>query len=133
MLLSLPYRILKTLQTTLDLDTDIQLDGAQVIGVHQLESLFTCVSCKRGTVKKNTATTGICQQCSTVQRLKQQKLTCKLFVEAGDEHLTIRAYEDLLTAIAGPNQPITCENLLSSRPFNLKYNEYHVLTSVSRM
>ena len=52
-----------------DLDTDIQLDGAQIIGVHQLESLFTCVSCKKGTVKKNSATTGTCQQCSTVQRV----------------------------------------------------------------
>ena len=43
-----------------------------------------------------------------------------------------QAYEDTLTAIVQPDEQITCENLLASRPFNLKYNDYHVLTSVSR-
>ena len=114
-----------------DLDDDSQLDGAQVIGVHQLETIFTCISCKKGTVKQTSTTTGTCQQCATMQKLMKKKLTCKLFIEAGDEHLTVRAYEDVLTAIVEPSE-ITCENLLTSRPFNLKYNEYHVLTSVSR-
>ena len=45
-----------------DLDNDTTLDGAQVIGVYQLESIFTCISCKRGAVKKTSTTTGTCQQ-----------------------------------------------------------------------
>ena len=112
-----------------DLDNDTTLDGAQVIGVLQLESIFTCISCKKGAVKKTSTTTGTCQQCATVQKLIKEKVTCKLF-EAG-EHLTVWAYEDILTAIVQPDEQITCENLLASRPFNLKY-DYHVLTSVSR-
>ena len=88
-----------------DLDDDSQVDGAQVIGVHQLESIFTYTSCKKG----ETSTSGTCQQCASVQRLKKEKLTCKLFLEAGEEHLTIRAYEDVLTAIVEPNKFITCE------------------------
>ena len=127
-----PIRDLEdVMDDSFDLDDDTQLDGAQIIGVHQLETIFTCISCKKGGVKKTTSTTGTCQQCATVQKLKKEKLTCKLFIEAGDEHLMVRAYEDILTAIVEPNE-ITCENLLGSRPFNLKYNEYHVLTSVSR-
>ena len=64
-----------------DLDGDSQLDGAQVIGIHQLESIFTCISCKKGAVKKTLTTTGTCQQCATVQKLKKKKLTCKLFLD----------------------------------------------------
>ena len=80
-----------------DLDDDSELDGAQVIGVHQLEAIFTCISCNKGAVKKTSTTTGICQQCATMQKLMKKKLTCKLFIEAGDEHLTVRAYKDILT------------------------------------
>ena len=101
-----------------DLDDDSQLDGAQVIGIHQLELIITCISCKNGGVKKTSTTTGTCQQCATVQKLKKEKPTCKLFIEAGDKHLTVQTNEDILTAIVEPNK-ITCKNLLSSRPFNL--------------
>ena len=92
-----------------DLDDDSQVDGVQVIGVHQLESIFTYTSSKKGAVKKTSTTTGTCQQCATVQRLKDENLTCKLFLEAGEEHLTVRAYEDVLTAIVEPNKFITCK------------------------
>jgi hypothetical protein len=51
---------------------------------------------------------------------------------AGDKHLTVRAYKDILTSIVEPNQPITCENL-QSRPFNLKYEEYHTDLGQSRV
>ena len=74
-----------------DLDNDTTLDGAQVIGVLQLESIFTCISCKKGAVKKTSTTTGTCQQCATVQKLIKKKVTCKLFIEEGEEHLTVRA------------------------------------------
>ena len=73
-----------------DLDDDSQLDGAQVIGVHQMEETST--------------TTGTCQQCATMQKLMKKKLTCKLFIKAGDEHLTVQAYEDVLAAIVEPSE-----------------------------
>ena len=31
-----------------DLDDDSQLDGAQVIGIHQLEAIFTCIFLQEG-------------------------------------------------------------------------------------
>ena len=102
-----------------NLDNDTTLDGAQVL--------------QRRSSEKTSTTTGTCQQCVTLQKLIKKKVTCKLFIEAGEEHLTVRAYEDILTAIVQPDEQITCENLLASCPSNLEYKDYHVLTSVSRI
>ena len=38
--------------------------------------------------KKTTAATRTCQQYATTQMIKGAKIKCKLFLEAGDEHVT---------------------------------------------
>ena len=119
-------------EDSLDLDDDDQeVLGAQIMGVNQLESVFSCHYCKRGGIKKTSATMGSCEQCDTFQRLQEQKITCKLFVMAGEEHYTFRAYEDILKAIV-KKDIITAEDLVAAPTFNLKY-EYHVVTSVTRL
>ena len=79
---------------------------------------------------------GSCKQCGTTQRLSNEKQTCKLFLEggeAGKEHVSVQAYSDALKAIAcTDSDQITCEDLLSSDSFDLQYNDYHVVTSISR-
>ena len=117
-----------------DIDDDQQLLGAKVIGVYQLESMDTCMHCKKGkVVKKAQQKFGTCENCATVQMPKQTKLTAKLFLEGSDitTHVNVRAYQDMLQAITD-KQKITCENLISAPPFDATYNEYHVLTGVTR-
>ena len=53
-----------------DLHNDSQLDSAQVIGVHQLESIFTCISCSQKDVNDNWDLK--CQQCTTVQKQRRK-------------------------------------------------------------
>ena len=119
-------------EDSFDLDNDTEVLGAQIIGVHQLESVFSCFYCKRGGIKTTSKSMGICEQCNTFQRLQDQKLTCKLFIEAGEEHLTVRAYEDILKLIVD-SEKFTCEDLMGDATFNMKYNQYHVVTSISRL
>ena len=47
----------------------------------------------------------------------------KLFIEAGEEHLTVRAYEDILKSIVD-SEKFTCEDLVGAATFNMKYNQY---------
>ena len=58
------------------------------------------------------------------------KLTAKLFLDY-ESHVTVQVYEDMLNAIVHP-QEITSANLIQLPRFDVKYNEFHVLTSVSR-
>ena len=60
------------------------------------------------------------------------KLTAKPFLKTFncESHVTVRAYEDMLNAIVQP-QEITSANLIQLPRFDAKYNEFHVLTSVS--
>ena len=63
-----------------------------------------------------------------MQHLKDQKFTCKLFIEASEEHLTVRAYEDILKSTVDLEK-FTCEDLVGAA---MKY-EYHIVTSISRL
>ena len=46
---------------------------------------------------------------------------CKLFIEAGEEHLTVRACEDILKSIVD-SEKFTCEDLVGAATFNMKYS-----------
>ena len=121
-----------------ELDHGNILVSAQILGVSQLELIYTCIQCKRGTVQNSSekGSVGSCQQCGTTQRLCNEKQTCKLFLEggeAGNDHVSVRAYSDAMKAITGINSDkITGEDLLSSGLFDLQYNDYPIITSVSR-
>ena len=122
-------------EDSFELDHDILLEGAEVMGVTDLGPIYSCVYCKRGMVKVSpeNSTIGTCEQCNTCQRLQREKVTCKLFLDAGEEHVTLRGYEDMLKAIIQDEvDAISCENLLSAAPFDVKYNDYHVITGISR-
>jgi hypothetical protein len=112
---------------------DTLIEEVKVIGVHQLEKIYACFHCKKGNVKPDNNQYGTCANCQMAQALKESKLTGKLFLETLDtvKHVTVRAYQDLLKIITDPEE-ITASNLLESPPFDARYNEYHVLTGVSR-
>lgn len=118
-----------------DLESDDTLiEGVTVIGVHQLEEIYSCFHCKKGNLKVDDRPDfGTCPNCNTVQVLREAKLTAKLFLKTFnvDKHVTVRAYGDILKAITEPDD-ITASNLLGATRFDARYNEYHVLTSVSR-
>ena len=46
-------------------------------------------------------------------------------------NVAVRAYNDTLKQIVQKDD-ITCEDLLSTEPFDLTYNKYHVVTLVTR-
>ena len=113
-------------------EADEILLGAKVIGVHQLEKIYICVHCRKGTLSQE-GTIATCDLCNMIQELHATKLTAKLFLEGDDitQHVTVRAYQDMLQAIA-ETKPVTAENLLTAPQFDASYNEYHVLTGVTR-
>ena len=118
-----------------DLDHDNLVEGAKVIGVSELGRIYICVQCKKGTVQRSpeNAKIGCCQQCNTIQCLSLEKQTCKLLVEARGEHVSVRAYGEMMKAIVNTeSEDISCEDLLSAPLFDFKYNDYHVVTSISR-
>ena len=118
-----------------DLDSnDTTIEDVKVIGVYQLESIYSCIGCKKGTIEVNeNQQLGTCKLCKMDQVPHLGKLTAKLFLETFicESHVTVRAYKDMLNAIVQP-QEITTANLIQSPRFDAKYNEFHVLTSVSR-
>ena len=101
----------------MDVNLDMLLE-AKVIGVYQLETIYTCFNCKKGKVTAKTSKYGSCDICGTTQNLQKRKITAKLFLEGSDTttHVTVRAYEDMLRAIT-EGERITSENLLSARLF----------------
>jgi hypothetical protein len=116
-----------------DEGVDEVLLGAKIIGVHQLEHLYICLQCKKGKLSSQQGNIATCDLCNTTQELHSTKQTAKLFLEGDDitQHVTIRAYQDMLQAITGDN-PITAQNLLTAPKFDASYNDYHVLTGVTR-
>ena len=124
------------------MDEDIALDSedtliqsAQIIGAH-LTEVRSCFYCKRGNVKQQEGNKfGTCEMCKLDQVLTSCSLkqSAKLFLESTDiqTHVTVRAYGKLLEEIA-QTEKITSHALMNAPPFDGRYNEYHVLTSVSR-
>ena len=118
-----------------DLDSnDTPVEDVKVIGMYQLERVYSCINCKKGTIKvSENQQLGTCKLCKMAQVPRLGKLTAKLFFETFncESHVTVRAYEDMLNTIV-QTQEITSANLIESPRFDAKYNEFHVLTSVSR-
>ena len=112
------------------------LNDVKVIGMSGLEKMYSCFNCKKGMVKPKCSTFGNCEDCKTFQRLDRPKVTCKLFVKTSDGTKTFMAYKDVLNIIIQQDQdskaPITCESLITAQPFNLEYNEFNIIKSISR-
>ena len=124
-------------ETALDIeeDQDAFIEQATIAGVQQLQQIFNCICCKKGTVEAtSTPDIGQCQNCNTTQLLHKtkQKFPAKLFLSLSNETKCLRAYEDILQQVVGADSPITCENILGAPAFDLKFNTYHVITEISR-
>ena len=115
-----------------DLESDdTPVEDDKVIGVYQLERVYSCINCKKGSIEVGEdEQLGTCKLCKMTQVPRLGKLTAKLFLDC-ESHVTMRAYEDMLNAIMHP-QEITSANLIQLPRFDAKCNEFHVLTSVSR-
>ena len=117
-------------------ESDNDLDhvtSATIVGVGQLESTVSCISCKK--IMSVTKESDIieCNSCDTKQRARNVKTTAKLYVEDGGQNsFSLRAYQDMLTEIA-QTPDVTSDNLLQSEPFDLIFNKYHIITSITRL
>lgn len=115
-----------------DTDDEEQLIATSVLAVQQLEKLYTCINCKRNVQPHTKPSLGVCSSCNTVQKLSTPKLTAKLFLlDEEQQRTTLRAYSDMLKLIAGTDD-VTCEDLLLAPKFDVKYNKFHIITSISR-
>lgn len=65
-----------------DLDSnDTSIEGVTVVGVYQLEKIYTCFNCKKGSIEVNKNQLGTCKM---AQVLREGKFTAKLFLEMFD-------------------------------------------------
>ena len=73
-----------------------------------------------------------CSYCDTSQKVKTNTITAKLYIEdaSGISH-SLRAYSDSLSDIVVADV-ISIENLLDSPPFSITYNDFNVITSITR-
>ena len=114
-----------------DDDQIINLKSVTIIGVNMFETSFNCVNCKKPMSCNPNDTTTQCGTCDTKQRLRNPKISAKLFVEdAVGQHITLRAHTQVIMKIID-NSPIMSDTLLEAVPFNLTYNKYRTITSVS--
>lgn len=109
-------------------------EGVSVIGVQDLDIMFTCISCKANIEHHGSAQIAICNKCNTAQKLLDPKVTAKLHVQPRDGHrITVRAYTSILANIIGSkNEEITIAQLLMAAPFDMMYDEFHVIRSIHR-
>lgn len=106
------------------------IQSTSIIGVNILETTYICVNCKKPL--SPTSTIAHCDHCATNQKLRNPKVSAKLFVEdQTGRQFTLRAHTQFLCDITR-GSPITVEELLNATPFNVAYNKYHVVTNISR-
>lgn len=67
-----------------DMDDAEELLEAKIIRVNQLESVSTCIHCKKGKIGINNPNYRTCENCNTAQVPQKIKLTAKLFLEGSD-------------------------------------------------
>ena len=108
------------------------------MGVKDFVTSKTCISCSakitmsQSVVQENIIT---CTKCNTAQFVAKcsLKVMAKLLLEGPNVSIiTLVAYEDMLTNILPPDTELSAETLLKSKPFNVIYNSFHVITSVYR-
>ena len=106
------------------------LKHAFIVAVNQLESVFSCVHCKKN-IAVSDETIVTCDTCGTDQRLPaSSKVTARLYIQdPSGETCSLRAYNDVLASIT-EGAAVSPKSLISAAPFNLTYNSYHVITSV---
>ena len=110
----------------------VTVHNAEVIGVQSLQSYAAC----NGKVNEVDADTNIaqCSKCQMSQPLKRckQQLSAKLYIQNGEECLSLSAFGSIVTDIAQCSASnITTNALLQSKPISITYSN-NIITSVSR-
>ena len=108
------------------------LTAVTVAGVQQLESVYSCINCKKY-ISATSDGLVVCEFCHTTQKPTSQRYTAKLFIQNSDQHrISLRADDDTLNKIAQTDGNIKCEDLLFAPAFDISYSKYHVITDISR-
>ena len=118
----------------------MELHNAQIIGVPQLDSYKSCLTCK-ARVDPESPPLGRCTKCDMLQRYDMcvEQMSAKiLFMKKfpGDPQSTIKplhAFGRIVQDLAGvPHSEVTREALLTSKPVTVTYNSKQVITSLLR-
>lgn len=117
-----------------DSEDPMTLRDVQVIGVPLFSSYTACIICK-AKVEPKSANIGYCTKCSMPQRLDKcvHQLSAKVIVQAGTLTMqkTLHVFGPQLAQMTGkPEDQITVEAVLMAAPFNIRYNQRQVITSV---
>ena len=107
------------------------IEGVTVLGVQQLDEVYSCIHCKKSVQPTKNSSLGICDTCQTAQKLASPKLSAKLIFEHQKNIITVKAYDDALHTIVG-EEDVSWESLLCSPAFDVTFNKFHVVTKVSR-
>ena len=74
-----------------------------------------------------------CTTCGTKQKSHNFKTVAKLYLEdTSGTSLCLQAHQKALTQIVESND-VTSDSLLQREPFNVTYNTFNAITSVSRV
>lgn len=74
-----------------------------------------------------------CDNCKTIQVIckENEKTTRKLFLQCNGEKVSVCANSEMLEKIS-EGKGLDAGSLLFARPFDVEYNEFHIVTSISR-
>lgn len=112
------------------------VENVEVASVSTISRMYACLSCKRTDVFEEDGILGKCTRCGTTQKLSKCKrqVTAKLgLILPDDRYVAMKAYEAILMDIVGSDNAVTENNLITAVPFTVSYNNYNVITSISRL
>ena len=85
------------------------LHSVSIIGVNKLDTTFTCINCKTLPCDPSDIITH-CQHCGTKQKLRNHKISARLFVEdASAQSYQLRAHNEIPFNIAPDSSTIMAE------------------------
>ena len=102
-----------------------------------ISKTYMCLSCGKSSQVMELDEEGFlgkCTKCNTTQKLskcKKQVMAKLGLLSPNNEYVAVKAYEDILNEITG-SQCISEKMLIEAMPFTVSYNEYNLVTSVSR-
>lgn len=112
--------------------TESRLEGVTIIAIKDFQNFQVCMFCN-GKVDVN-GDYANCQKCKTMQKVNRcaHSEMAKIVVESPDLDITtLVAYADMLKCILDGGV-VNEHNLMKVKPFDVTYNMYNVITSVSK-
>ena len=121
--------------STYDTDDLTHINSVTIIGVANLETTYNCVNCRKNISCDPETKICRCDSCGTKQKLRNCKLSARLFVQdSSGQQQNLKAHGETLANII--NTPIvtkiTEEDLLECAQFDVTYDRYSTIVSISR-